>query len=1854
MTPSTSPITRALLLFTSLRRSRAFLVAGLAVLSCVPVIASSTPQVTPSSTLSPAAMALANQSPFVLVHGGPQGQATADPSIQLVFSRPLRALGPDIPLPSGLRITPDVAGHWEWVGVHGITFVPDGGKLPRATKISVHVPKKLRALDGIELGEARDFEFITPVPRVRHVRPKNWARSETAESKIRLTFTQPVDPAGMKAFFRAHASGKDIPLSFAPAKLNNTIEITASKGFPLASLIQFELKPGWVGSEGPAPAKQRFTGSFRTYGPLTAKVDCGRDSQDRCLPDDSIVVQFSNLVNARKFTRGLYSTRGKVNTHTHWRKNATLKRFHLTETFRPGTSFTLRFLKALRDVHGQPLSGFTGNKIVIGDFSPRVQIGIEGDSLVGSENHVPVIGINTEYQLTVAALTGAELRKIIGMRRGSRLASLLSVAGTTTRTVKPKRRNVKLRENVDLDRLLRAQGGKGAFAIGVHYQVNGYHRSDVRWGQRTDLGVTAKRGRDQTSVWVTSLRTGKPITGAKVSVVDQDGISETDARGLAKLAPGQFVSTESWRGDLRWLEVRLGDEVVYRSTADSFGSWRIPVTTDFYGGNRDIAFLFPERNLFRPGESFRVKGYIRRPGVSGNEVPVGDELSIILSSPANEQLAKVEVTTNAFGGYWAKFKMPATAQTGYFRLTVKRGLETLTTSQVQVANYRRAEFEVQVAATESEAIAGDTAHFDVHGNYFFGGALRNSDVNYRITRAPESFTPPGAGDRVVDDSSFLSLDRYRHAPGSTLGHGSAKLDGVGVLKIDTQLLLPHQVGAERVELEAEISDVSRQAQSGRSSVLVHPANYYLALERPESLFIDAPGVVNSPVLALRPDGTRVTGRKISMSLVRVRYTHVKQRSSGGASHTLSERVVETVSRCVVYSAKLPRSCPLKIPAAGYFVVRASSEDKKSRPMHSSFGTYGIADSGESYWRDHDDKAAVTLSLDKKLYQVGQTARLLIQSPFKKARAWVTVERDGIISQKMVKISGPAPSLNVSIGANMRPNAFVSVHLVEDREALGSRAHAIGDSFRFGYINLRVDPESRRLAVGVQTDRAEYRPGETVKLRLDVKDIAGNGQKAELTVFAVDEGVLSLSGYQMRDPLRAFIADRPLRVETLEGREWIAKLTGLSEEANKGDPGGDGGSARGDNLTTAYFNPSIITDDSGHATAQFKLPDNLGRFRLMALAVSPDDRYGRGGGSLTVNKKLMVRPALPRFLRAGDKFEMSVVVSSQLATEAQAVVKVAVAGLQLIDTAKKTTTVGGKSSVEVFFKARATSVGSAKVRFDVSVGKFRDAVERKLNVDSPGALEAVALYGKTDSAEAHELGELAALREDRGGLDVTLSSSALVGLKGSFEQLSDYPYACTEQLSSRVMPLLALGDLSRIYGMPVPDNAEHRIASDIARIIKRQRGDGGFGLWPESPQSYAWVSSYALWILQQAAEHGVAVPDSVFTRGKRYLATVAAVREAADLPGATFAVFVLAKLGQKDPSTLHALFDRRSDMPVFARSVLLWGAALQLDSHDGALTTLLEELESSITIRGNRAEIADPQGESLSGYMTSSTRRHALALNALIAARPDHPLAAKLVRALLEARDGGRWGSTQESAFALLGLDAYRRAQEQTKTQFEAHVYFGDSRIGSKKFAGHSLLAQGFSTPMKKLGSGKALIFQKLGRGSLFYEARLRYVRRQLPTTPLESGFLVSKTMRKWRRNASSRKTAPVGPDSKTYEAGDLVKVDVTVLAPQKRRFVVIDDPLPAGLEAVDMSLATSSADLRTGLQNGYATAWHRQELRDDRVLNFVDEMPPGIYRYSYLARATTRGSFIVPPTFAKEMYQEEVFGRTGASQVHVQ
>jgi uncharacterized protein YfaS (alpha-2-macroglobulin family) len=857
------------------------------------------------------------------------------------------------------------------------------------------------------------------------------------------------------------------------------------------------------------------------------------------------------------------------------------------------------------------------------------------------------------------------------------------------------------------------------------------------------------------------------------------------------------------------------------------------------------------------------------------------------------------------------------------------------------------------------------------------------------------------------------------------------------------------------------------------------------------------------------------------------------------------------------------------------------------------------------------------------------------------------------------------------------------------KAEGTDANDVGaPTFRAGYATLSINPEARRLKVAVKSNKDKFLPGEVVEVDVDVRDQKAKAVKSEITLYAVDEGVLSLVGYKTPDPIPVFSAPRPLRVSTIEAREALASLrlpaSGGSFDRDsdgildKGDFGGGGSdSMRRDFRQSVYFNPSLVTDGGGHAHASFKLPDSLTSYRIMAVAVAEDDRFGSAETPIVASRPLMARPAFPRVLRAGDAIEAGVVLTSKGLPKTKVEVEASATGLTLSGASKATALLEANGSVEVRFSLKAEQAGKAKVIFRAKGGGASDAVEVVRSVLSPAVPEAVALYGDTTRAAGEKLGDLSSMRDDVGGLELSVSSTALVGLGGGVEQLIEYPYGCTEQLTSRLLPMLPLRDLARDFHLHLPPDVDAVVVKTIAQIVNNQRADGGFGLFSDSDRSLPWVSAYALWGLGEAKRRGARVPDSSLEQATRYVERELAGwdRDLMSRATAAFVVDVLAENGAPQAGWMDRLFEDRKKLPLFGQALLLHAMATSKGDAK-SIRELTREIEGHLRLDGPIARVADNTGDAYAALMDSEARTTALVLRGLVAAAPSHPMAARIATGLLADRKGGTWRSTQETAWALLALDGYRRAQEKNEPSFDVRAFIGNTEVLSGSFHGRTVSSQTASVPAARVlaSGGSTIAFELDGSGRLFYEARLRYAKKELPQRPLDRGFFVKKALRAVRPEELAAAMANVPSDgAASFGGGELVLADLVVITPSPRQFVVIDDPLPAGFEPVDARLHTTAASLdieargeppaddedeetradRLATGKEYLSSSVRREMRDDRVLFFVEHLAAGMYHYRYLARATTFGTFVLPPTRAEEMYTPEVFGRSAATTIAV-
>jgi uncharacterized protein YfaS (alpha-2-macroglobulin family) len=706
------------------------------------------------------------------------------------------------------------------------------------------------------------------------------------------------------------------------------------------------------------------------------------------------------------------------------------------------------------------------------------------------------------------------------------------------------------------------------------------------------------------------------------------------------------------------------------------------------------------------------------------------------------------------------------------------------------------------------------------------------------------------------------------------------------------------------------------------------------------------------------------------------------------------------------------------------------------------------------------------------------------------------------------------------------------------------------------------------------------------------------------------------------------------------------------------------SVRQDFSALATFVPRVTLGADGRARVPVKLPDNLTRYRVMAVASAGENRFGTAESQITARLPLMVRPSAPRFLNYGDKFELPVVLQNQ--TERPMDVDVAARATNAeVEGIGRRVTVPANDRVEVRLPASAAKAGTARFQIGAVSGKWSDAAQIELPVWTPATTEAFATYGTIDEgAIAQPVKMPDAVVPQFGGIEITTSSTALQALTDAVLYLARYPFECSEQLSSRILAVAALKDVLTAFqakGMPKPEVLLESVKRDLERLSQRQAGDGGWGLW-RGP-SWPWTSVHVAHALARAKAKGFGV-DGMLPAAHQYLRYIDGHIPSWYPPDArraivAYALYVRAQLGDSDRARAKKLVDDAGGAEKMPLESL--GFVLDVLTGDPASAPQLAAIRKHIANRATETAGAAhfttsyQDGEYL--LFHSDRRADAILLEALIADNPKNDLIPKRVTGLLGHRKAGHWLSTQENSFVLLALDRYFNTYEKTTPDFVARAWLGDRFAGEHAFKGRSTDRADVFVPMRYLAEiGSAdLTLQKDGPGRLYYRVGMDYAPADLRPPPLERGFVVSRAYEGADNAGDVRRDAD---GTWRVKAGSRVRVRVAMVAPARRVHVALTDPLPAGFEPINPAFAASGsvpADPSAGPRRGWWGPWYEhQNMRDDRVEAFASLLWEGVYDYTYVARATTPGTFVVPPPKAEEMYSPETFGRGAGDRVIVE
>lgn len=1706
-------------------------------------------------------------------------------------------------------VRPPLAGVWRWQGANVLRFEPAGG-FGMAMRHDVALVQERVLPDGAFLAGRDTFEIVTDQFRVERVDTAQEPTGEGSEIQVRgqVTFNYDVDPEALIARMRLvdPASREPIPLrmeSYYPQRVVGFHSDPLTK-LPEARELRLVIDPGLT----PAQGNVGLIAGFEQPIPVGSSENLAVQGVETRPgdPRSELVVRLSSPVDAARAAPYL-----QVSPAVDFRATSRGNELVLSGEFVPGSRYELQLGAGLPARDRAVLRESWSEAIFLPDLDPRVEFAAQGMFLSASGNRaLEVESVNVaEARLVIERVYANNLFYLFDSYSwmvwnqetwaGNAVAHSLGDRLVDTSLALSTPRNRVRRTPIDLDAWIDTDS-PGLYRV-VLAEADSYEAVQ-RWVLVTDIGLVAKRGESDLLVWASSFADLTPVAGARIRVVsDQNQVIDegsTDGRGLLHLRDLRDDAGRPWL-----LLAERGDETSFL-LLDSMQVDMTGLDVDGAGTSPSgyQAFLYGERDIYRPGETVEGVALVRERGLS---VPPAMPLRMRHRDPTGIERAAFRVDLEAEGMAPFELEVPDYDRTGGHVLELLAGDEVIGSYGFQVEEFVPDRIRVDIEVEDRPVHAGEALELLVRGTYLFGPPAAELPVETRVRLESRVFAPEG-----FEAYSFTHSERGFTPTELSEREGRLTPDGTAQVRVPLPegLRVPSSLQAVAT---ARVQEEGGRGVLARRAVPVHPYSHYVGLRRTGSDYAEPGMAERFEFVVLSPGGDPVAPRALRAELFRDEWQTVLRRTPAGTfryESTRDSRLVQALD----LDAASDGAFDLAAPEMGAYRV-VLSDPLAGPAAEMEFTASGF---GYSPWAV-ENPARVELALDRDEYRPGDRARVQVRAPFA-GRLLLTVERDGVSETLVSRMEGNTATLEIPVSAAMRPNGYVTATVVRSAAALG--ADGVGRAF--GAVPLYVDRAANRIDVALEHPeqmRAD-RP-----LEITVQSDPG----VALTVAAVDEGILQLIGQPTPDPFEFFYRKLRLAVGAFDTFSLLFPEVDL--EAASAAGGGSMGDAaqfvQTDGIRrvrpVAFWSGVLQTDDAGRAVVRFEVPEFQGALRVMVVAAD-GRRFGSASSQVRVRDPLVLLPTLPRFLGTGDRARVAVGVRNDTGSDAAVEVTLeADAPDGSRSTAGEQTRVPDGAQRTVYLPLEAPpDTGALEVAVRAAGGG-----ETSRSLTTIPVREGLPIVSDETVGQLTErvtrLPALDASRFRSADRSLRVGSTPLLQVSAPLRWLLRYPYGCLEQVTSSAFPLVWLGELAReIDPETFRDGPEPAglVQQAIRRVGAYQTFSGAFTLWPGGDEVQPWATVYATHFLVEARRAGFLVPQNVYGSALEYLRGETRMT---DEPGqlqlqrSAYALYVLARAGQAEVGTMDLIRQRhRPELRPESRALL--GAAYAAAGNPAAVEEMIARLE--------QVEAMERQS---GGNFNSTLRNRALVLMALLDAAPGDARIPDLARRLARDLSAGGLLNTQEAAFALLALGQLQRGAAGGEAPLAGRVLVDDAEVG--RFGAEP-------TVFDDLGRGEVRIELDEGvvPGAGWYTLQTRGV-------PTEEAFEPSSEGLEARRTWLSRGGDPI--DLRQVRQGDLVVVRLQIRSTSGAlENVVIQNLLPAGFEVENPRLGSS--ETVPWIADASLVADHL-DLRDDRILLFVS-LPADEWRTGYaLVRAVTPGTFRVPPLRAEAMYEPRIRVTTG-------
>jgi uncharacterized protein YfaS (alpha-2-macroglobulin family) len=1795
-----------------------------------------------------------------------------DSAVVVSFNQPVVALGADMAsLPAAFTLDPPTAGKSEWLNTSTFIFYPEPA-LTGGLLYTVRLNPDLKSTLGAPLAAVESWTFSVAMPRLLSAEPSGDGASIRLDTPVKLTFNQAMDAESVLANFALlDAAGQRVPgtATWNPEMIEMVFTPAALLG--RGSTYTTRLNAEAQNSAG-IPLGKEFTVHWQTVPPLNV-VPLNLGPADK--PAYEAAQLFVSAPLPAEALEPYFSFEPPLANFGYF-QDETGHVLYLSGDFEADTDYTLQVSPNLADAWGARLGTPLNFSFHTAPLEPTLTFTVgspfifltPGDRTLSSQ-----AASLSSVQSFIGTVPLADFIQLVGpqgyaFQENYRTAdeqswlTTLDVSATRVQTV---------------DLPVSPSGeplAPGLYFLRYENKAYGYQGPFTLIVSNINLAL--KINSTEAFLWAVDLRSGEPVSGAPVTIYDSQGtplsVGLTGENGIYQAPiPVQQVPYQTYFAV-------LGQPGEDRFSL-ALSTWAEGISPGNFGIQEDrrppgvMTYLYTDRPIYQPGQTVYFRAAAREAYNGIYSMPTQPSLLVEIFDGMGNQLSSSDDPLSSFGTVHGEYRLADDAEPGYYRL--QSGQDSIS---FQVAEYRKPEIDLKVSFAADQVQVGQDLSASVSARYFFDAPAGNVALRWALYKSSAWFSIPGY-QVGAEDTGWLEVAVYPDLSGNlgdlvAEGEGMTDQQGLFTLQVPTTLDEKKAPRSQRYTLEVTLQDESRLPVSGRDTILVHPAAFYIGLH--PDVWVGQAGVAAGfELITTDWDGIPTGDRTLHAEFRKVTWTRQEPEQPGAYPVFAPEYTPISSADLMTGSDGLAR-LSFTPPEPGTYQLEVSGDGTLSQV------TLWVGGDGQAVWPQLPNQRLRLTSDSNYPYLPGQTAQVFIPNPFgHEVPALVTIERATVLRYEVIQLSGQGTLLPIPLTEEDAPTVYISVLLLDVQA--GNQP-----DFRLGYLTLEVDPVHSILHVELTRQPETAEPGEEVTLGVRVTDSQGSPVQGEFSIAVVDAAVLALADANAPTIREAFYGEQPIGMHTNLSLAAYANRS-LYQAGGVGG-GGDEGSppaVREDFLDTAFWKAEIVTNSDGAASVALSLPDNLTTWKILVRGLTADTRVGESETQVVATKDLLIRPVTPRFMVAGDHVLLAGIVQNNTPSDLQAEVSLQGIGFVLDEAGGSAGAIsrqvslpsGGRQRVEWW--GTAQDVPSLDLIFSVQAGELRDEIRISglpaLQYTAPQAFATVGLL--EEAGERVELVSLPASLDQRqaeaGELRLSLSPSLAAAALEALAVLERSPSLYNEQDLSVSLPAVILAQTVQSFGVTAPElqsRLDATLPERLNLLLAHQNEDGGWGWWPGG-ESDPFHTTYILFGLTQFQEAGASIPSETIRQAVDYLLSglpaATMLSEGWQLDRLAFEHFALEAAGSGDQSGAQALYEVRGRLSPWAQALLAF-ILEELTPGSSQAQTILSDLQAGAMASSTGAHWEDQNA----GWrnMSSTVSTSAVVAYVLAQREPASPILLQAMRFLMASRQpDGAWASSYDTAWSLLAVAEFMRGTGELSGNFSFSAAFNDLELAAGEAGGDARLkpvtAVVPAADMFPENPNALVVRRSAGTGRLYYTAVLDINLPAEQAAPFNGGLTISRAYYPIGEDCQGEPCQPVTGSA----ANKQVLTVVTLAVPQDAYYVRVEDAIPAGSEILDTSLKISQlgafdvpeeAPVEQGTEpaaqfdprHPFAAGWgwwyfQRPHIFDDHIAWSADFLPAGTYVLQYTLTALQPGVYRVLPASARQVYFPEIQGSSAGT-----